>query len=442
MISGLSMRSKAFLLVAALLVGPGVGFAVSQDMGDRRVHEWETDITAVQQHTIFVELVIEEDREGGVGQDITPFGAIVGLIKKCDRVAEETSQFDNAVLWFNDQFLFGDKQSRSGGDENASAPEDALGENPIGSQIWPGCWIPNGFAHATPSGEMEGAKTALAQQKRGIDTFEYDTSFYVTDPNGFSWLVDKYDYETMSTLPVDCDEAEDTPFADEPENTSVEEECESAEEECDSVEEKCEETKFEASKAYCEDIEEDGSGLFCRSGETGTMWTVHLQVDPQTESGIIDMAPWAKSNGEIRSGMPYNESVQNGSGIEYDFLLAIDVFNGPDEVHNNTTEKGADEGYSHPHNPEVSEDSPGHLHETQELDVFYNESAPAFTEENDYWDEHGAPPSVNEDCSNGTSGDPQRDAAVASRTFEVCDRVDDAGRYHQHDGSQTPRPTN
>jgi hypothetical protein len=74
------------------------------------------------------------------------------------------------------------------------------------------------------------------------------------------------------------------------------------------------------------------------------------------------------------------------------------------------------------------------------VDVFFNESAPEFTENQAYWTEDGTPPPVTEDCSAGTSGDPARDRAVENRTFRVCD-VQDSTPYHAHDGSQTFRPT-
>lgn len=447
-----------------------------------------TDVTGVQQHSIFVELIAEDEEEG---LSETPFAAVVGLVKKCKKVRND---FDNAVLWFNDQFLFGSKDTRSAN----FTPEGALGKNAPDSDIFPGCYIPNGFAIAVPAGETE--KEGVNQSIPGTDEdlqfeevptymkldrrcngciFDYEGSFYVTDPNGHSWLVDRLSYN-LDRFDNDNDGEE-------------------------------EENLGRRDKTHPEETD-------------GRIWVVHLQVNPKTQTGFKDKATWGyRSDGALRQGMPRNESVQDDPAtpederfdvpsIEYDFMLTFNFdrvadpaihpqyegeygVNDDNEVttpqrksgynetgkrhgtNNTHDDDEARQGNSHPHNPrdnrsgadcgdgsndrsdvgEGCEDNPQHIHSTVDVDIFYSNKTAHFVHENRYWDEHGAPPVV---VHNGTERDPDqtndrdgsvcqnnaqtnnasRRQAMQNRTFNVCDIDRDAGELHRHDGSQTMRP--
>lgn len=402
-------------------------------------------IQAVQQHTIFLEIILQKDQGPG-GPDVTPFAAIVGLVKKCDRQPDR-QLFDNAVLWFNDQFLFGQKQAFQG-DANQT-PDSAIGENPPDAEIWPNCWIPNGFVHVVPNGTIDEAKQALRHEDdetgptrlQRSSTFTYQGSFYVTDPNGARWLVDKFIYN----LPHHCHRPGEDHDNDTPDNPCT------------------------------------SDNLFANAfggSETGTMWTVHLQVDSQTQQGFRDQATWAYPNGTLRPGMPYNASTQDDPNtsedervteppVEYDFLIVVDEFpQRGSTVHNESNDAPAWQGNSHPHRGKDNQTktdngnciagsdgigdqqqgcapaTPGHQHTTGTFSVFFNKSAPDFVENNPYWNEDGAPPPVTEDCGTGTSGDPQRDAAIQARndSFIVCDRQAPSS-FHAHNGSETIQPT-
>ena len=150
-------------------------------------------VVAVQQHTVFLEIIVETRNNVTT---VAHFAAVVGLVKKCREVR---NVFDNAVLWFNDQFLFGNKSNKT---VNVTPP-NAMGANPnrtinstnlldpnrnngtdvynpatggfevdqIGTgpneggnpdrdgfiraqdfkERWGGCFIPNGFVHAIGS---------------------------------------------------------------------------------------------------------------------------------------------------------------------------------------------------------------------------------------------------------------------------------------------------
>jgi hypothetical protein len=433
------MKLHVLVLAIALLVPVGAIHAMSNDQQTYESMR-ATSVQGVQQHTIFLEMIVESEREG---DNIEPFAAIVGLVKKCNRVKDQ-SQFDNAVLWFNDQFLFGQKSS--GGDTNET-PETAIGENPPDADLYPNCWIPNGFAHVVPSGELEEAEHAIEREDagdgttfRGVavsgTTFQHRGSYYVTDPNGASWVVDKFTYE-MSR------------HCHEPGNGTEDETAETCQTESDS--------------------------FLQTSGVYGTLYTVHLQVDSQTQQGFRDVATWSYPDGELRSGLPHNESVeddpataenerQTEPSIEYDFLVAVDLGGGGSVVHNDTEGGESREGNSHPHRGKDNQtrnndgtcsdgsdgvgdeqqgcapSTPRHEHDTQDFDVFYNKSAPNFVEENRYWTEDGTPPSVSEDCQTGTSGDAERDEAIEARAnnggWIVCDPQVDTP-YHKHDGSET-----
>lgn len=400
------------------------------------------DVTAIQQHSVFVEVVVEAEAQQDVNQ-IHEFAAVVGLVKKCKR-AERSDSFDNAVLWFNDQFLFGEKNAFEG-DVNET-PESAIGENPPDSEIWPNCWIPNGFVHVVPNGTIDEAKRALRHEddQTGLtrlqdnSTFTYQGSYYVTDPNGAQWLVDKFTY----SIPEHCHRPGEDHDNETPDNPC--------------------------------------SSTFPLGSEPGTMWTVHLQVDSQTQQGFRDQATWAYENGQLRPGMPYNASTKDDPNtsenervtepaVEYDFLVVVDQFRGSGTVHNESNDAPAWQGNSHPHRGKDNQTktdtgncvagsdgigdqqqgcappTPGHKHDTGTFSVFFNKTAPNFVENHPYWNEDGAPPPVTENCGTGTSGDAQRDEAVAIRNqtangFFVCDRQQQSP-FHAHNGSQTVRPT-
>lgn len=431
-------------------------------------------VELVQQHSVFVELIMEEN-EHDDKDVIDNFGAVVGLVKQCKM--QDRGMFDNAVLWFNDQFLFGtkeEKEERNPMGINPNRTHDSVaGEGGFvhenydanGDLIerWGGCWIPVGFAHAFQSAgnDPDAVREAIEadhveetqcdivleslKEDRDIDTGEEgetvcetedgqvirvggtdrgskcgaindNHSHYVTDPNGFQWVIDVSD---------------------------------------------------------CDDIE-------------GFLYTVHLQVDPSTNQGIADRADWAYTDGTLRQGAPiagpdddiWQECKDAGPlgpdkcTLEYSFLLAINL-----DLHSPT--RGEDdplapehcpegerfddrnwalEGESHPHNPEENECGDTHTHPTLDMDIMFHDKAPAWIHDNPYWDSEdtdqtttGTPPEVQFGSGPGNWDDcmPQsinaessyQEDAIWDRNFRhPCDSVQDRG-FHAHDGSQTTYPS-
>ncbi len=479
------------------------------------------DVTVVQQHTVFVELVLEDS---DAVEEIHEFGAVVGLVKECKQQAEV---FDNAVLWFNDQFLFGDK--RLDDTERNVSDDDALGRQPpqrtydhdghvdevqqdwewegdekqpgfLGAselrERWGGCFIPDGFMHAIGHEDPYGYGGVAAQQedptgkdliKSGPDTirklidldnscngcvFEYEATFYITDPNGIQWMVDKLVYPPAfggdlfgSGGGEDCYDGSGLTGFEDPRSTGVHaDECQDPD-------------NGDGDENHRFDEEEENDTPLHRLEEkekpiAEPLYTVHVQVDPATGTGFADEAPWryADENPKEtapRKGMPYaldednpvyqlckeNQDLRDSArpcAIEYNFLIAID-FEAFDqyvggnyqesnmthgESHNNT----AADGDSHPHNPKTKDRGPEHDHSTVDLDMFFYDKAPHFVQANPYWDESGAPPSVTDDCSTTADDEnysDERRSAVENRAVIVCNTSSDSGSFHMHDGSQT-----
>ncbi|MGH2669549.1 MAG: hypothetical protein ACRDH5_10650, partial [bacterium] len=174
------MNSKQLLGVVAALVISVPAFAAADQYLYHNTGLTAQGVLAIQQHTVFVEIVEEKVRERDVVQ-IHQFAAVVALVKVC-RQEIRRDVFDNAVLWFNDQFLFGDKErnesrknvTRFDGSPGADAPEvNRLGVLQAGYKIfetrdidigdnttesktwnqhgygrWVGCFVPRGFLHA------------------------------------------------------------------------------------------------------------------------------------------------------------------------------------------------------------------------------------------------------------------------------------------------------
>jgi len=504
------------MLVLALT---GSALAVTQERIYNGDEAEASGVTGVQQHSVFVEIIVE-DKDGE--EEVHKFAAVVGLIKKCKRVR---NVFDNAVLWFNDQFLFGEKNNEQVRNET---PESALGVNPEDNNLkkpngetgrWGGCYTPDGFAFAIgkddpygagpvfASDEManatgrEGCEQARASAadngyegnatagncgplddnmdlvKRLIDLdqacagciFEYQSSFFISDPNmpdtfeDVSWIVDKMVYP-VSVLGNLFQEGED--------NIGNDGSCESD----DGTVPVSDPRDSYPHHDRCDDRSEQGNHD-CSDGEAchnetqdavlvEPLFAVHLQVD-SSGMGYVDQAPWTYEDGSDVKGMPITENPfdeayegcktdQRASyecSIEYNFLLAVDFAafdNGPtdseDEIRETDVRHGKGEnpqpdaaaGNSHAHNPRTFDAGPQHAHDALTLDVFFYEEAPYFVTENAYWDENGAPPAVNEDCS-GPEQDvsDERREAIEVRTPIVCDTDEDGGEFHAHDGSET-----
>lgn len=131
------MKAKQLLamLGALIMIGPGVAYAAG-----------ETSVTSeiVQGHTVFV--AVEELSE-------TQFGAIAGIAAKRTTIG--------GVLWFNDQQLI--------------APS-------VANEIAQGA-----FVIATEAGDDDPADH--------LDS-AYAETYEFTDPNGRSWIVDRYTYDS------------------------------------------------------------------------------------------------------------------------------------------------------------------------------------------------------------------------------------------------------
>ncbi len=408
------------------------------------------DHQLVQQHTVFVSL-IKEEGEFPPDEEIIELGAVVGLVKECQTTLSK-GPFDNAVLWLNDQFLFGNKTHFD--ERPVEMDTEKMGENPDREhesvegdegfveknrddedrlmERHAGCWIPRGFMHAVQSSGNNG-EAVRAVIDADIDDSndsspgshcQYDVSFYVTDPNGNHWVIDRMD--------------------------------------CASI--------------------------------NGYMYTSHLQVDPSSphRQGFADRADWAYSDGTVRSGAPYmgpgadtwdecKDANQNGPtfdkcSIEYSFLLSItlDEHSGGRTITHCDGDRSGDDnwalsGESHPHHPSDDEHDcgPEHEHEAYNFDLIFHDRAPHWIEQRPYWDNahtatttHGTPPSVEFEldpddehgkdttyvCSipddwEDPDAEPYQENNIREREWRYpCDSHADRG-FHAHDGTQTPRPT-
>ncbi|MDX1610723.1 MAG: hypothetical protein R3185_00025 [Candidatus Thermoplasmatota archaeon] len=205
------MNSRKLFALFLVLALTGSALAVQQQRLYKEESSSDIDpaaegVIGIQQHSVFVEIIVEQevDRE-----QIHQFAAVVGLVKKCKKVR---NVFDNAVLWFNDQFLFGNKSV----DERNVTPPDAMGYEPnqtlnvtddmldsnydaagapdrdgfasnqtIDSngdgypeefyQRWGGCYIPDGFVHAIGADDpytwntVERDSATVNEQGTGVD---------------------------------------------------------------------------------------------------------------------------------------------------------------------------------------------------------------------------------------------------------------------------------
>jgi len=520
-------------LIALFLVFALTGSALAAQQ--QRLYRGSADgdaeasgVTAVQQHSVFIEIVVEDEEEP---DEVHKFAAVVGLIKKCKQVR---NVFDNAVLWFNDQFLFGDKRNNVEENEtekglgsqpdltaeelNATAEEKGfVGESWNGTARWGGCYTPDGFAHAigaddpfgTVNVEAGGADENVSAEdtqtgifsaddnrdvvKNLIDLdqrcngciFEYDSSFFVVDPNGHEWIVDKYLYplSVMGNLfssgqGDDCGDSESndtaSPFTiDDPREGH--------------------------DPNTCKDDTEDDRDNHRGGSESGfadpalyePLFSVHLQTDTDTPDGLgfadqarfqynataDDTQATAERNGAIypgedaqtREACETTITPDRRCSIEYNFLIAVDfaAFDGggtstgdgdPSVTQRGENEKtgcavehgegGADndtaywQGNSHPHNPENRSASPNHCHSSVNLDIFFHSTAPKYTTDHQYWtDGAGTPVSWGPECNSEedteTFSEGQDESAIDARTPLVCDDDSDAGEFHAHDGNQT-----
>jgi hypothetical protein len=524
-VGGFGIAGRRVVAVLLVLALTGSALAVTQQRLYRGGGDGDLEasgVETVQQHSVFVEIVVEEQ---DVEQEIHEFGAVVGLIKECKKVR---NVLDNAVLWFNDQFLFGEKQI-----EEKNVTEDALGFNPQDNDLmqtngetgrWGGCFTPDGFALAIgadypfgvgyhdddlpdreecldhqvndnqtcvpPNDNMDVVKQLIDLDNRCQGCiFEYQSSFFITDPNypnsfqDVRWLVDKFVYP-LSVMGNVFQEGEDNvgnqgecssgngtiPISDPRDNYPHHDRCE------DDV---------PRNNHECSQDDEDDCRPLPKSESDGEetdkvdttvvepLYSVHLQVDWTSPEGMgfIDKAPWEYETGASVKGMPISEDeddpaytkcksdpIENHEcSIEYNFVLAVDfaAFDDTEDVpgENEVDEDGArhgegqrpqpdaHEGNSHPHNPNQFSAGPNHKHDTVDLDIFFHEQAPHFVMENKYWDEHGSPPEMTEDCSTAANDvSDERRSAVEDRTPIVCDVDSDSSQFHAHDGTETPRP--
>jgi len=595
------VNSRKLIALFLVLALTGSALAAQQQRLYRGSDDGDLEasgVTGVQQHSVFIEIVVERQEEN---EQIHEFAAVVGLIKECKQVR---NVFDNAVLWFNDQFLFGDKVV-----EDRNVTEDALGANPgenftenetegtnpfvgtsdRGTPRWGGCFTPNGFAHAIGADDPFGMVTVNATEdenttyssedavsdaddssddlvfggdglvkaddnmdviKQMIDLdntcsgciFEYQSSFFVVDPNDHEWIVDKYVYPLsvmgnffQSGAGPNCgdDEANETsnplqsrdasagdeeastpsgeandprerdsPFA----NQHHADRCTDENQDSDAENHCYEDTTNRSDEDYeaCDGSGDDRGILTDNSTLVEPMFTTHLQTDPTTPSGLgfADTAPYqyddtgpADANtldsatvDDVREGAIYpqkdsptrqacEEDLTYACAIEYNFMLAVDFaafddrgpekepaapgagFHGENEIDRGCAvehgEGGADndtehwQGNSHPHAPNEDNETtqiPQHCHPSVNLDIFFYEDAPYYTEENQYWTEsHGTPLSWTADCTTTTEtiedDDPRDPQAIDARTPIVCDADSDAGEYHSdRHGLNHPEP--
>lgn len=184
------MNSRKLFAMFLVLALTGSALALQQQQLYKNTGLKAEGLPAIQQHSVFVEIVVEETDNV---EQIHQFAAVVGLVKKCKQVR---NTFDNAVLWFNDQFLFGNKSkitknvtppsalgfnpraeagvgdrngvdeanftddnrnngtelgAGSGANEGGNPDRDGFVSRQGMQERWGGCYIPNGFVHAIGS---------------------------------------------------------------------------------------------------------------------------------------------------------------------------------------------------------------------------------------------------------------------------------------------------
>ncbi len=363
------------------------------------------DVPVIQQHAVFTELIVEEN---DTASSVTEFAAVVGLVKKCQQV---DNVFDNAVLWFNDQFLFGQKHSirknvtknesmgfnpnrthdnstllnenrRNGtgqydpttgeiaGAQNGTGPDEggnpirdgfirANGDSPL-AERWGGCFIPNGFVHAIGGGTsslvpgIEDAQAALESSNNDCDgdgcMFEYEGTHYVTDPNNHRWMIDRYTWNSAAgPHPWYTLHLQVDPWS--PDRQGFPDEA---------IWTYDETGRIRLGLPYNEDP--DGNPCHDEARVDGEKRFADSVFDHKADAGEYDEMPreggtsqWA----EWRRG-PIGNTVE--CSIEYSFLFAVDFasFEGTaidrgniedGDGENHVVASDSSEGNSHPHNP-------------------------------------------------------------------------------------------
>ena len=442
-------------------------------------------VAAVQQHTVFVEIVQQETVVEDVVQ-IHQFAAIVALVKNCVNIRERRL-FDDAVLWFNDQFLFGDKNRQSivknstevpgesealggvmnnpaedefdrgedgtnnTGDETPSWDSDgtlkfmrrfgASSGKPTGQNgnsvggpgpgRWVGCFVPAGFLHAVGADDPYGIAASgtnnidIVENLIEVDhdpncagcVFSYVGSFYVTDPNGFNWLVDKHVYPAVvpHLLGMDCGGETNLHVndrgafasgcdAEQHRDTEVQEDAD-----CNGVDDGfpppttvpaprddgcfAPDPGEQDGRNHC--FEDSDTEEVCDANESDPtdtprqdsvkvttyepLYTVHLQVDGFDMQGIRDEAAWAWRSGVVRPGTPRWEGDAGGfcpadnvlaeCAIEYTAVIVVDfeAFDdlplGPEGQNENTiTRRGKTHGVGGADDADESKEGNAHPH--------------------------------------------------------------------------------
>lgn len=422
------MNRRKMIALFLVLALTGSALALQQqkvykeDNGDPRAE----GVVAVQQHSVFVELIVEQNDT--VRQE-HKFAAVVGLVKECKEVR---NVFDNAVLWFNDQFLFGTKANNRTNvtsdfgfnpnrSHNLSNPDDpGFVRAQDNQERWGGCFIPNGFIHAIGQDDPYGLEQGVDADAGGTGEpgtvaaggdgigfvknlirqdnacngciFEYSGTFYITDPNGHGWMVDK----TLYPVSFEGDLFQSSGECDEGNFLGIQEPTDNHH--CDRAEDDGSAPPNADNHCFDGDAECDGSGSHDSHKVAGMtlrepLFSVHVQVDPDTRQGFADEAIWAYDSGDLREGMPRYENADTPNyepcrtlndgtqcAIEYNFLIAVDFDSfddfGIDVEETNTNSnvssqgeneiiadgkehgfQGADngdqawQGNSHPHNP-------------------------------------------------------------------------------------------
>lgn len=144
--------AKTAAAIALLLAPTGVVMGAN-------LHE---EASAVEQHTSFVEIVVNEGNEPDPG-----YAAVAGLV-----TCEPTSAISNAVLWFDDQVLF--RKGKQGPDST--------------------CLVDRNITHVWVTEDG-------APDPRGNPSLvSTNKAFEFTDPNNRHWVVREYKYHAMRTV--------------------------------------------------------------------------------------------------------------------------------------------------------------------------------------------------------------------------------------------------
>ncbi len=446
------MNSKK--LIALCLVFALTGSAMASHSYDRNDTGVLEDVQLVQQHTVFVEIVLDKDVEDDI-QEIHEFGAVVGYAVECFE-DEAREVFDNAVLWFNDQFLFGNKSSQDIDRDQCWVPElwaIGIGSNDIHSSI----------SDSTPVDD----RPALVKELIELDNdcfgciFEYEGTFYTTDPNGNTWMVDKLVYPVSlggnlfeSGSGDDCHTgASMSPLEDPRSPGAHADECRDRPED-----------EPDANHQFNDGDTSDGDGEPLPP-LVEPLYITHLQVDGPEGFGDDGEAPASEAlqDPTLAEHEAHMQAPENNG--QYTFLLAVDFvafedqplgtgnYTSHDEAgnvtHENATYEDGDTlvGDSHgEHDDEGYGDD--HRHSTVNLDIFLHHQAPYFVETHNVWEEDpndaGQTPQVNPTCSGmeDPPADPEddpRDGYIQDRSVIVCDTTQNT-EMHKHDGSQTTYP--